>query len=113
MQDKNYCDLVYSWLQCASELVCGERIIEKSKLCYSAMGEELGMDRRTVSRYVKQLIAMGLIEREECGDYKVLRLAAEKAALVPFNTLRQIVNSLHRNSVTIFVYLLERFVANG
>ena len=32
--------------------------------------------------------------------------------LVPFTTLRQLVNSLNRNSINLFVYLLTRYLGN-
>lgn len=70
------------------------------------------MDRRTVGRYVKKLYEQELLE--DCDEKTILKLLERNAAtLVPYLTLRQIQNSLHRNSVSIFVYLLNRFIANS
>lgn len=112
VSNKNYYDLVYSWFQCASELDDdGVRFVLNSKINVSGIGRELGMDRRTVGRYIKNLYDTGLLEDK--GDRTILKLLEKTAAtLVPYPTLRQIQNSLHRNSVSIFIYLLNRYVAN-
>ena len=112
VSSRDYCDLVYSWFQCESVLnEQGERIVVNSKVNYSTMSGVLGMDRRTISRYVQKLVEMNLLERQmDC--YLLKSLEPSAATLVPYPTLRQIQNSLHRNSVSIFVYLLNRFIAN-
>lgn len=113
MSNKNYCDLIYSWFQCESNLIDGERLVPKSKIVYSEMADSLGLERRTVSKYVKKMIEMGLLAICGDGSYKLCKLEPSTATLVPFVTLRQIMNSLHKNSVSIFVYLLNRYLANG
>lgn len=112
VSSRDYCDLVYSWFQCESVLSeDGERTVPNTKVNYSAMSGVLGMDRRTISRYVQKLIEMQLLEKQADG-YKLKFLEPSAATLVPCPTLRQIQNSLHRNSVSIFVYLLNRYIAN-
>ena len=114
VSNKDYCDLVYSWFQCVSELdeETKERYVTTDKINMSAIGRELGMDRRTVGRYVKKLYEQDLLE-EKPGKTILKVLEKNAATLVPYLTLRQIQNSLHRNSVSIFVYLLNRYISNA
>jgi len=114
VSNKEYCDLVYSWFQCTSELDEDgvTRFVPTDKINLSAIGRELGMDRRTVGRYVKKLYEQELLE-ERPGKTVLKVLEKTAATLVPYPTLRQIQNSLHRNSVSIFVYLLNRYIANA
>ena len=113
VSNKDYCDLVYSWFQCTSELDPDgvTRFVPNKAVNVSAIGRDLGMDRRTVGRYVKKLYENGLLEEAD-GKTILKQLEKTAATLVPYPTLRQIQNSLHRNSVTIFVYLLNRYVGN-
>lgn len=69
------------------------------------------MDRRTVASYVRKLTELGLLT-EGVSEYTLQKLEPCAATLVPFITLREIQNALHKNSVSIFVYLLNRFIAN-
>ena len=91
VSNKNYYDLVYSWFQCASELDedGSTRFVLNNKINVSGIGRELGMDRRTVGRYIKSLYDTGLLEDQ--GERTVLKLLEKTAAtLVPYPTLRQI-----------------------
>lgn len=114
MADKNYCDLVYAWFQCKSEWDGNSRVVPYKVATFVNIGNEIGMDRRSASKYVKQLLKMGLlVEKNESKNYELTELQSSSAMLVPFTTLRQLVNSLNRNTVNLFVYLLNRYLGNG
>lgn len=44
--------------------------------------------------------------------YVLEQLESSAATLIPFETLRKLVNSLNRNSINIYVYLLNRYLAS-
>ncbi len=112
MKDKNYYDVVYAWFQCKSDRDQDERIVKISDARFVTIGEECGIDRRSASKYVSKLIELGLLEKNEEKKVYILKsLPNTSATLVPFPTLRQLVNSLNRNSVNIFVYLLNKYIA--
>lgn len=116
MKDKNYYDVVYAWFQCKSERdeLSGIRYVDYSESKFVTIGEECGIDRRSASKYVQKLLDMGLLVKNDSKKYYELKqLENSTATLVPFPTLRQLVNSLNRNTISIFVYLLNRFLAAG
>ena len=116
MSDKNYYDVIYAWFQCKSEreTSSGIRYLEYSKSKYVTIAEECGIDRRSASKYVNKLLEMGLLEKDDDNKRYLLRqLENVTATLVPYNTLRQLVNALNRNTINIFVYLLNRYIASG
>ena len=115
MADRNYCDLVYAWFQCKSDWDSQDvRSVSYKVATFVNIGNETGMDRRSASKYVKQLVKMGLLEEDDKRKVYILKeLQASSAMLVPFTTLRQLVNSLNRNTVNLFVYLLNRYLGNG
>lgn len=115
VSNKSYYDLVYSWFQTTSlyDEDVKERYVPKAIVNYSSMSKDLGMDRRTVSRYVDRLLDLNLLVNDEEQQRIILKnLEPSAATLVPYPTLRQIQNSLHRHSVSIFIYLLNRFIAS-
>ena len=86
MADRNYCDLVYAWFQCKSDW---DRSVSYKVATFVNIGNETGMDRRSASKYVKQLVKMGLLEEDDKRKVYILKeLQASSAMLVPFTTLR-------------------------
>lgn len=60
---KKYNDIIYSWIQCASERdKNNERYIPKQKLVYVKIAADLGLDRRTVAKYIQHMNEIGLLE---------------------------------------------------
>ena len=115
MRDKNYYDVVYAWFQCKSEreIASGIRYLNYSEAKFVTISEECGIDRRSASKYVNKLLEMGLLEKDDANKRYLLKILENSTAtLVPWNTLRQLVNSLNRNTINIFVHLLNRYIAS-
>ena len=55
---------------------------------------------------------MGLITKTETGLYNLELLPADVAALIPYETLSLLVNTLSDNAISTYVYLLRRWFAN-
>jgi predicted transcriptional regulator len=118
--DKKYYDLLYGYLQeiSYSEKLPGEdfstRYINKKDITFEKLGNKLNMSRPTASKYFKNLVDMDLIEEiKDQKRYKINRLDNSIATLIPFETLRQINNTLNHNAISIYVYLLKRYIANN
>lgn len=126
VREKNYCDLLYAWLQCNSERVhptSRERCIAKSKVKWAAIERDFTrelsdgtiekiMDRRTIAKYFNFLMAQGLVKLEEDTYYLTL-LEGSEAHLIEYNTLSKLMNVLQKNSLSIYIYLYNRYYANN
>lgn len=116
--DKKYCDLLYGVLQEMSYLEkIGEtanRYVNKSDFTFESLGDRIGLKRAAASTKFKNLIGLGLIEYiEEEKRYKLNYLDKSVSSLIPYETLRKLNNALSHNSISLFVYLLKRYIANG
>ena len=116
--DKKYCDLMYgslqeiSYMEKIDNVTC--RYVNKSDFTFEKLGEKIGLKRATASTKFKHLIEIGLIEFiEEEKRYKLNYLDKSVSSLIPYETLRKLNNSLNHNSISLFVYLLKRYIANG
>lgn len=129
VKEKDYCDLLYAWLQCNSEresINSATRRIEKSKVKWvsierdftrvSADGtQDKVMARKTIAKYFNHLIKKGLVYEKE-GDkeyYYLTLLENSEANLIEYNTLMKLMNVLQKNSISIYIYLFNRYYANG
>lgn len=118
--DKKYHDLMYGVLQ---ELSYGEKVpgddtliryVNKKDFSFESLGEKVGLKRVTASKYFKNLIALDLVEEDKDNKrYKLFPLDKSIATLVPFETLRKLNNSLNHNAISIYVYMLKRYIAAG
>ena len=116
--DKKYCDLLYGLLQelSYSETIgdVTQRYVDKNSFSYESLGERIGLKRVTASTKFKNLISLGLIiEIPEEKRYKLNYLDKTVASLIPYETLRKMNNGLNHNSISLFVYLLKRYIANN
>ena len=117
--DKQFNDLMYSYIQEKSyiETYGGVTLRYFDKMTYKDLADVLGVTRPTATNHFKHLLALGLLEEDDgkcsCKRYKVNALDSDVASLVPFETLRKINASLSRYAISIYVYLLNRYIANG
>ena len=127
-REKDYCDLLYAWLQCNSDRVNmneNGRRIHKSKIKWTAIEKDFTrvlvdgsvekvMGRKTIAKYFKHLEDRGFIKLNEEDEYYYLTvLDSSEANLIEYNTLSKLLNVMQRNSINIYVYLFNRYYANG
>ena len=116
--DKKYNDILYGTLQEMSYMEVIDdvvsRYVDKGDIVFATLGNKIGLSRQVTSTKFKNLIDLGLIEyMEKERRYKLKYLDKSISALIPFETLRKLNNSLSQNSISLFVYLLKRYIANG
>jgi biotin operon repressor len=116
--EKKYSDLLYGVLQEMSELSVEDgkniRYVLQRDVSFVRLGDRIGLTRQTVSTKFKHLISTGLIiEDNEKKRYILTNLDRTVSSLIPFDTLRKLNNTLSHNSISTFVYLLNRYIAEG
>lgn len=116
--NKKYNDLIYSLLQERSYLdnVGGinYRFVDKKDFSFVSLGQQLNLSRQKASEKFKNLIELGLlIEDPENRRYRLQPLEKDICSLVPYETLRKINNALSHYAISIYVYLLSCYIANG
>lgn len=115
--NKDYYDILYGYLQEQSQWERNQynnrRYVEKSIINYSQLGKKLGLSRQTVSRKFKKLIELGLVKDEQGDKYYLTPLSSDIASLIPNPTLKLITDTLNEYSISVYVYLLVRYIANG
>lgn len=127
-REKDYCDLLYAWLQCNSERenMNGQgRRIHKSKIKWVAIEKDFTrvlsdgsvekvMSRKTIAKYFKHLEDKGLIIFNSEDEYYYLTILDQtEANLIEYKTLSKLMNVLQKNSISIYIYLFNRYYANG
>lgn len=107
-KEKNYCDLLYAWLQCNSDPVdiknSRYRFIERRDVKWMRIERDFTrtssdgvvekiMDRKTIAKYFKHLEEKGLIKLNENDDRYYLTLLEDyEANLIECNTLTKLMN---------------------
>lgn len=122
--EKDYCDLLYAWLQCNSEKTNERsRRIHKSFVKWIAIerdftridkdGKEYKvMSRKTIAKYFAFLEQKKLIELKD--DYYYLKvLDNEEANLIEYKTLDKLMNVLQKNSLSIYNFLINEYCRRG
>lgn len=127
VREKDYCDLLYAWLQCNSErenVMSTRRRIEKKKVKWSVIERDFTrelidgtfekvMSRKTIAKYFNHLMDQGLVFEGEDDYYYLTVLDASEANLIEYTTLSKLMNVLQKNSISIYIYLFNRYCANG
>ena len=105
--DKEYNDLVYGFLQTlANDL----RLIPKNKMKATLIARATGISRQTVSRRLQYLFDMEFVY--DRGDYcEMAELPENMASLIPIETIQILVDTLNEKTISVYVYLFNRFWA--
>ena len=113
--DKKYFDILYAYLQTISEFE-GQgksRTFSKKSINFSALSEKLGLSRQTISTKFKNLEKMGLIQLRDDKTYELIVLEQNIAALIPYETVTLMVDALSERAISTYIYLFNRYYANG
>ena len=124
LSNAKYCDYLYSYLQAISSwdgIVGHPRYVYKKVVNFSRIAKDLNKSRQTISKKFNAMLqgdeengVMPLIKLSQDGTkYELIFLAGNLAMLVPDGTLKVLVSTLKENAISIYVYLLNRYIANG
>lgn len=119
LADINYCDYLYSYLQVISKWngkPDSLRYIPKKQCTYVKMAQALGVNRQTISKKFKSMLegepdSVALIRKEK-DRYVLLPIEKNLAMLVPYGTLQVLTSTVKENVISIYVYLLNRYIAS-
>ena len=109
--NKKYFDILYAYLQCISDFdkdTC-IRTFPKKDINFSKLGELFGVSRQTISVKFKNLKELGLIKDYNKDFYELITLENDLAALVQYDTLKLITDTLSDNAISTYVFLLNQF----
>ncbi len=107
---KEYNDFLYGWLVLNAH-VEGEVYIWKRDFVLSKMEQELGMTRKTLSKYLSFLVKEGLVVEEE--DRYVLPNLKDKGFWVDEDIIYKLIECRLRYVVSIYIYLRKSYWASG
>ena len=112
---KKYYDILYAYLQCISnrDEKSGIRYFTKKDINFSKLGDLFNLSRQTVSTKFKNLKELGLVMEMDSNTFRLVELSADIASLVPYNTLKLIIDTLNENSISAYIYLLNCYYANN
>lgn len=112
--DPNYFDRLYTHLQIVSKLDqdTGTRTVAKKDIKFTELANIMQQTRQTVSKRFKGLIDKDLVRPLPNGDYELPRLDHTQAFLLPERTAQGLVSAFTDNAITVYVYLLNRYIGN-
>ena len=116
-----YWDMVYAYIQVHSEwdgVIGHPRVLPKKQANFTKIGEYLGLTRQTVAKRFQDLgqgqagkEGLNLIKKVENGDYEITILDSNIATLINNNTLRALTSACSNYTISIYVYLYGRWMA--
>ena len=111
--NKKYYDILYAYLQCITEKTDKNiRIFSKKEINFTKLSSVFNLSRQTVSTKFKNLKDLGLVKEYDKDYYEIITLESDIASLIPYSTLKLIVDTLNENSISVYVYLLNCYYAN-
>lgn len=112
LASKDYCDSLYCYLQVISEFDEDkkERYVLKKNCKWQKIGEDIDMCRQTVKNKFTKMLGKGLI-KEDGDRYILINLENTIAELIPFPTLRVLVNTMKEKVISLYIYFLVRYRA--
>ena len=113
--DSKYHDILYSYLQDVSMVDTEKtRIVDSKDVNFTHLSKKLGISRQTLGKRFKGLQDLGLISEKSPGGYYILYLLDKKAAaLIPEDVLEVLINTLQDRVISIYVYLMNKWIAAG
>lgn len=111
---KTYYDKLYGYLQAISEkdIISEKRFFKKPS--FIQLAENLDLDKNTVSSRFKKLIELGLIIQSttEKKIFFLKEFPIDEAYLIPKATIEFLAITQKHHTITVYVYLLRRYIAN-
>lgn len=111
---KTYFDKLYGYLQAISEKdeASGQRFFRKPS--YKEIHETILVSEDTIAKHFKELESSGLIIKSSLQKkiYFLKCFPSNEAYLIPKETIHYLACTQKQHTITIYVYLLRRFVAN-
>lgn len=110
--DKRYSDVLYTYLQSISIRDGAIRSVSKDEVNFSKLAAKFNLSRQTVSKKMKMLTETGLISfNDKKKIYELNLLENYQAALIPYETVKLLTDSLSEHAISTYVYLLNRYYA--
>lgn len=116
-----YHDLLYGYLQSISHwdgVVGHKRYVWKNAINFSQIAKIIGVSRQTVSKKFHFLLngdqnMPPLLQLNQDGTrYQLINLQKSIAMLVAEDTLELLLNTLKQDVISVYVYLLNRYIAS-
>ena len=75
--------------------------------------EDKVMGRKTIAKYFNYFLEQGLVTEGDDDYYYLTVLPKDSAHLIEYTTLYKLMNVLQKHCLSIYIYLFNRYYANG